>query len=156
MKKLICLLLALLFCVSLAACGEKSSENGATKDSADSAAATAAPVKQFATVEDYLNNPQVQERIKEQSEGDESVVKMAVYAQDDTLVYEDTYVDHFADDQVAAMKERIDSALSDSTSTEVYGDVVEELRQYVNTENPKVKVSYLNDDGSLITEKVFE
>lgn len=156
MKKLICLLLALVFCVSLAACGENSSDNAATKDSAETAAATDAPVKPFASVEDYLNDPQVQERINEQSEGDESVVKMAVYAQDDTMVYEYTYVDHFADDQITVIKERIDSALSDSTSTDVYGDVVDELRRYVDTENPRVKVVYCNDDGSVIAEKVFE
>ncbi|MBQ3330211.1 MAG: DUF4854 domain-containing protein [Ruminococcus sp.] len=157
MKKLICLLLALLFCVSLAACGEKNSENSATKDSADSAAATVAPTasaKRFVSIDDYLNDPGIQQRIKESTEGGESVVKTEVYAEDNTLVYEYTYVEHYSEENVAVMKEKIDSALSDSA--EVFTGVAEELRQYVDTENPRVKVVYCNDDGSVITEKVFE
>lgn len=38
----------------------------------------------------------------------------------------------------------------------IYSDLMEELLEYVDIENPIISVKYVNNDGSVITEKSFD
>ena len=159
MKKIICVLLIALLCLTLAACG---SDSGATADSSSASDSTqtaaeefstVAPENTFASVKDYLDDPKVSGKIKEGMD-DDSTVSMEVYADDDTLVYSYKYKDHIAQEQVPVVKGNLDSALDANTDT--YQNVINELKMYVRIDAPKVKVVFLNDDDSEITSKTFE
>lgn len=157
MKRIICVLLIALICVALAACGSNNATpDSATPDSesATTVMATVAPEDTFASVSDYLKDPDVSKKIKEGTEDADSTVSMDVYADGDTLVYEYMYQDHIADDQLATVKENLDSALDANVDT--YQNVINELKMYVRIDNPKVKVVFLNDDETEITSKTFE
>lgn len=166
MKRIVCILLAVLFCLSFAACGK--SNDTATKDSATNDSATiegtvsvlpepsesGESVKKFESVEDYLNDPQVKANIDAQTEQESDVVKLNVFAQGDSLVYEYTYLTHIEGEKLDAAKKAIEDSFEDSSA--VFDQAVEELKKYVAMENPKVKMIYRNDDESVIFEKVFE
>lgn len=185
MKRIVCIILAVLFCLSFAACGKSgdtATKDTATKDSAVSSAASSADdtaetvaeatrpavssdtssaaggntaTKMFASVEDYLNNEQVQESIQKQLDNStDSSIKMDVYAEGDTLVYDYTFTQNFSESELATVKSSLDSSLENTSGT--FSDVVKELKTYVNVENPKAKVIYRNSDGTEITERIYE
>lgn len=185
MKRIVCIILAVIFCLSFAACGKSgdtATEDSATKDSAVSSAASSAEdtaetvaeatlpavsfdtssaaggntvTKMFASVEDYLNNEQVQESIQKQLDNStDSSIKMDVYAEGDTLVYDYTFTQNFSESELATVKSSLDSSLENASGT--FSDVVKELKTYVNVENPKAKVIYRNSDGTEITERIYE
>ena len=185
MKRIVCIILAVIFCLSFAACGKSDStatEDSATKDSAVSSAASSADdtaetvaeatqpavssdtssaaggntaTKMFASVEDYLNNPQVQDSINSQINNNSySSITMNVYAEGDTLVYDYTFTQAFTESELATVKSSLDSSLESASGT--FSDVVKELKTYVNVENPKAKVIYRNSDGTEITERIYE
>ena len=109
----------------------------------------------FASVEDYLNNEQVQESIQKQLDNStDSSIKMDVYAEGDTLVYDYTFTQAFTESELATVKSSLDSSLENASGT--FSDVVKELKTYVNVENPKAKVIYRNSDGAEITERIYE
>lgn len=152
MKRFLCLLLAALFCLSLAACGNN--DNGSTPDSASAAQDSSENVKRYASIDDYLNDPEVQKSIDSQKKDSGSAVKMDVIAQGDTLVYQYTYAEHIDDNTVASVKQALEASLEDNAAA--FTQVISELQKYVDLANPKVKIVYCNDDGSVITEKVFD
>lgn len=184
MKRIICVLLIALLCVGFAACSKKQSNtdsaSGAASDpvsSADSQAkATQAPgassgdvssasssaagsnasAKQYKTVKEYLETPQVK------TEVDASVEKnttdnmtMSVYAEgDDTLVYDYSFRQTYGENEVPTLKASLDDSLEENAST--FREVVTTLNGYISVENPKVKVIYRNGDASVITERTYE
>ena len=112
--------------------------------------------KKYATVGDYLNDPTVQAQIESSKQASSGMgMDIDVYAEgDDTLVYDYTYQQHFTDAQVSAAKTQLDTQLENYEST--FMAVVDELEQNVDQPNPKVKVIYRNDDGTIITSKTYQ
>lgn len=165
MKKIICLLLVALLCVGLAACSSKpNNENPASNavaSSSQSDDATEAPAvssqssgKPYASVEDYLNTPEVQSEVNSAIEANDSGLNLEVYADGDTLVYDYTFTETFDDDTLDVVKDSLDTALEEKASS--FESVVTVLKSNVDVENPKVKVVYRNSDGTVITEKTYE
>ena len=129
----------------------KASDNAVSSASADGDT----NAKRYATVEDYLSDPQVQESLKAQTESsEESSVTTEVVAENDTMVFEYTYKVHVGDEKLPSAKQTLDTSLEENRST--FEKVIGELKTYVDTPSPKVKIVYYNDDGSVITERTFE
>ena len=153
MKRIICILLIALLCVGLAACSPKQDNTEPASDTASSAvsqtdaaqsANASSSGKQYATVKEYLDRPDVQSQINSTIESNKSdEMSMSIYAEgDDTLVYDYLFTQTYDENGVA----------EGSTFTSVAGT----LKTYVVVENPKVKVVYRNGDNTVITEKTFE
>lgn len=157
MKRMICILMTAMLCLSVAACG--ADKDTATNDSAPvSTAATEAAAeptvgKRYATVEEYLNDPQVQKSISSQKEKSDASVTMDVFAEENTVVYAYTYQTHVDDEALESAKSSLDTSLTENAST--FYAVIDELEKYVDVDSPAVRITYLNDDGTVITEKVF-
>ena len=165
MKRIICVLLIMLLCVGLAACSPKQNPTEAASDPASSAASqsdstqsasASSSGKQYATVKEYLDRPDVQSQINSTIESNKSdEMSMSIYAEgDDTLVYDYLFTQTYDENGVAELKSGLDKALEEKSST--FTSVADTLKTYVEAENPKVKVVYRNGDNTVITEKIFE
>ncbi|WP_405358223.1 DUF4854 domain-containing protein [Ruminococcus sp.] len=165
MKRIICVLLIALLCLGLAACSPKQNPTESTSDPASSAvsqtdaaqsASASSSGKQYATVKEYLDRPDVQSQINSTIESNKSdEMEMSIYAEgDDTLVYDYLFAQTYDENGVAELKTGLDKALEEKGST--FTSVAGTLKTYVEVENPKVKVVYRNGDNTVITEKTFE
>lgn len=170
MKRIICVLLIALLCAGLAACGSKQnnqtassgaqstveSKADATESAASSAASSAssAASAKLASVQEYLDTPEVQAEINDTIKEAGDTIKIKVYAEGDTLVYDYQFTDHFDDSSLASVKESLDNSLEEKK--ESFIKVVTTLKTNVDVANPKVKVIYRNDDGNVITERTYE
>lgn len=180
MKRFICVLLIALLCVGFAACSKKPSNtepaSGATSDSVSSAdpqaeatqgsdasssavssaAGSNAAAKQYKTVKEYLETPQVKSEVDASVEKNTNdTMSMSVYAEgDDTLVYDYAFKQTYGESEVPALKASLDDSLEKNAST--FQDVVTSLGSYISVESPKVKVIYRNGDESVITERTYE
>lgn len=155
MKRFICIFITALLCICLPACNSDSDSCTQATDAPAVPAATAA-AKRFASIAEYLQDPSVQEKFRaqeEQADDYNSIIKMNAYAEEDTLVYEYTYLIHIDEENVASTKDKIDQSLDESSAA--FEQIIAELQENVDIENPKVRMIYLNDDGTMITERIF-
>lgn len=161
MKRFICLLLISMVCFGLAACSSAKKQEEASSAADPNAPAvetappaTADPSGKYATLQDYVGTPQVQKDINKGLDKSDSKLNMSVYAEGDVLVYDYQYTQHVAQDALPAAGETLNKALEEQASD--FTNVLTEVRNHVNVENPSVKVIYRNDDGTVITEKSFQ
>ena len=174
MKRIVCLLLIALLCVGLAACSKKQSGSEPATDAADSAyvgsqleatqaadassspASSLSSDKQYKTVKEYLETPQVKTEVDASVEKNSNdTMSMSIYAEgDDTLIYDYSFKQTYGENEIPALKASLDDSLEKNTST--FQEVVTTLQQYISVANPKVKVIYRNGDASVITERTYE
>lgn len=108
----------------------------------------------YATVQEMLDDTDIQKEI-EDSMGDNEQVSLEVYAEgDDTLVYNCSFKQHLDDAQAASAKVTLDEYLEEQ-GEDTFGPLLTQLETYVDQPNPKIKVIYSNDDGTVITSKVY-
>jgi len=107
------------------------------------------------SLEDYVASDAIRSYVDSTNESSESSgIKMEILADGDKLIYEYTYTDPIDEENVDAAKEMLDSAMEQEKST--FEGVVDALSESVDVQNPSVTVRYLNADGSVITEAVFD
>ena len=170
MKKVFALILVLLLCVTVVGCSSGGSDNGGSSSSSaassaadssspassavSSAASTSQASSKYASIEEYLDDPTVKATVSSALEAydNELFSDMKVYAEGDKLVYDYTYSQVYDEDQVATMRETLESKSDDEFKLD---DVVEELKTYVDVENPQVEVIYRNGDGTIIASRTF-
>ena len=164
MKRMIALLLVVLVCISVAGCslfgGDKKSAtpdsdtSSASSSSTKSSVSSISSVSKYGSIADYLEDEEVKAAINSALDEDYSNIfsDMKVYAEDNTLVYDYTFVETYDDDAAASMKESIDGKSDDDFG---FASVIDTLRTHVDVENPQIKVIYRNGDGSIITSRVF-
>ena len=116
-----------------------------TEDSSD---------KEFADIQEYIDYPVNYEALDSVKESFADTLDFEFYAEDDTLVYEYTYIDQIADGAVDTVKESLDENLESLSST--YKITIRDLVSRVDVEDPKLCIKYVNADGTLITEKTFD
>ena len=160
MKRFICVLLIALLCSGFAACSKQPSNtesaSGTTSDAASSVTGSNASAKQFKTVKEYLETPQVKTEVDASVEKNTNdTMTMSVYAEgDDTLVYDYSFRQTYGENEVPTLKASLDDSLEKNAS--IFQEVVTSLSNYTSVENPKVKVIYRNGDESVITERTYE
>ncbi len=152
MKRIIVLGMILMICAGLTACGKDSQSTADEKAKAYTAAdenRSATTPKHFSSLEEYVDYVF--------SETDDEVflaelMTYRVYAEQDTLVYDYTYEKQYA--EVDDIKKAIDGSYDPENQTVKY--LLDELRSAVDLEHPKVKYIYRNNDGTIITEQIYQ
>lgn len=110
----------------------------------------------FSNIQEYLEYPSTQKSLESAKESAESVNLFTVecYADDDTLVYEYKYTKQLPDnsiDQVVEYFKKITETLEAGMVP-----VMKDLVAYVDETDPKIKVVYLNADGSELYSIIFD
>lgn len=110
----------------------------------------------FSNIQEYLEYPSTQKSLESAKESAESVNLFTVecYADDDTLVYEYKYTKQLPDDSIDQVVEYFKKI----TETLEVGmvPVMKDLVAYVDETDPKIKVVYLNADGSELYSIIFD
>lgn len=111
--------------------------------------------KMFASIQEYLEYPNTKKSIETlKSTLSTTLYDFDCYADGDALIYEYKFTKQISDDKLENVKNILDDTFEDMDST--LSDLMEELLEYVDIENPIISVKYVNNDGSVITEKSFD
>ena len=181
MKRIIALILALLLCLALAACGDQdtgsaASESGQSASTPDeskpsdasseadsgtsSKAASGSNNKTgsvtFNSVDEYLAFPEVKEKLDAAVKSVESmsdVLTFKYYAQDNQLHYDYTYKEQYEGAILETLKETLEQDLETNPA---YPAIVDEMKGYIKIDDPQFVISYLNADGTVIATKTYE
>lgn len=110
----------------------------------------------FSNIQEYLEYPSTQKSLESAKESAESVNLFTVecYADDDTLVYEYKYTKQLPDDSIDQVVEYFKKITETLEAGMV--PVMKELVAYVDETDPKIKVVYLNADGSELYSITFD
>lgn len=110
----------------------------------------------FGNIQEYLEYPSTQKSLESAKESAESVNLFTVecYADDDTLVYEYKYIKQLPDVSIDQVVEYFKKSTDILESGMV--PVMKELVTYVDETDPKIKVVYLNADGSELYSITFD
>lgn len=110
----------------------------------------------FSNIQEYLEYPSTQKSLESAKKSAESVNLFTVecYADDDTLVYEYKYTKQLPDDSIDQVVEYFKKSTDTLESGMV--PVMKELVAYVDVTDPKIKVVYLNADGSELYSIIFD
>ena len=175
MKKFFAVLLCAVMAASATACANSSAGNSESSkaESAVSQASeeeTSAPETtkeesskaesstsiMFGNIQEYLEYPSTQKYLESAKESAESANLFTVecYADDDTLVYEYKYTKQLPDDSIDQVVEYFKKITETLESGMV--PVMKDLVAYVDETDPKIKVVYLNADGSELYSITFD
>jgi len=110
----------------------------------------------FSNIQEYLEYPSTQKSLESAKESAESVNLFTVecYADDDTLVYEYKYTKQLPDDSIDQVVEYFKKITETLEAGMV--PVMKDLVAYVDETDPKIKVVYLNADGSELYSITFD
>ena len=110
----------------------------------------------FGNIQEYLEYPSTQKYLESAKESAESANLFTVecYADDDTLVYEYKYTKQLPDDSIDQVVEYFKKITETLEAGMV--PVMKDLVAYVDETDPKIKVVYLNADGSELYSITFD
>lgn len=110
----------------------------------------------FGNIQEYLEYPSTQKYLESAKESAKSANLFTVecYADDDTLVYEYKYTKQLPDDSIDQVVEYFKKITETLESGMV--PVMKDLVAYVDETDPKIKVVYLNADGSELYSITFD
>lgn len=133
---------------------EETSAPETTKD--ESSKAESSTNIMFSNIQEYLEYPSTQKSLESAKESAESVNLFTVecYADDDTLVYEYKYTKQLPDDSIDQVVEYFKKITETLEAGMV--PVMKDLVAYVDETDPKIKVVYLNADGSELYSITFD
>ena len=122
-------------------------ESSDTKDSSD---------LKFGSIEEYLEYPETKKALEQVKETLEATDTLTVdcYADGDTLVYEYKYKQEIPDESLDSVKSYLEESMDTLSASMV--PTMKELVKYIDVENPKVVLKYLNNDDSVIFEVSFD
>ena len=107
--------------------------------------------KPYASVEEFVNSPDVQEQLQEASEQYQADgLTITAAAQGDKLVFTytvSTQVD--AATTIPALEMEFDAQASS------FNTVIDQMREQIDVENPSIVLRYVNADGSEILSREF-
>ncbi len=133
MKRILGMILAVCVALGCAACGNEGAK------------------KPYASVEEFVNSPDVQEQLQEASEQYQADgLTITAAAQGDKLVFTytvSTQVD--AATTIPALEMEFDAQASS------FNTVIDQMREQIDVENPSIVLRYVNADGSEILSREF-
>lgn len=180
MSRFLALALALLLALSLAACGgeepqssapasQSSSQTAASssdteepsseaqepssqteESSQESAEGEAAGFTKFATVEEYVNSPELQEQLAAMTEALGDTVQLEVTGEAEKLIYHYQYPEGTATEGLAAA---LEEAMAPQEAT--FSSIASSLKLVVDVEDPVVEVVYADSQGNVIYSQEF-
>lgn len=133
---------------------EQSSGNSNSDTKKDNDDNSSTSDKEFATVEEYVNSPEVQSEISSlESQMSNDIMNVEVVATEDTMTYSFKYNDL---EKADGMAEQLEQGVEAQKS--VFQTTANSLKTLVDVENPKVVIEYLDKNGEMIytTEFVAE
>lgn len=153
MKRFLKLTLCLVMLVVLAGCDSKS------KDTDTKTKEEKTPVQETTKKEETKkgSSKALEELVESQREKIEglsnSMLDVKFFARDNSIVYSYTYKNTYPSEQVSAMKEKLESTIKASSS--VYTNLLASAKKMA-PETKSVIIEYINGDGNLIAEIVFD
>lgn len=145
----------LILCMMSTACSDNANTAQSTAvdstmtNSVESTTPSSSENMHFSSLQDYIDY-----LFSETDEEDFSneVMTYRVYADQETLIYDYTYNKQY--DDITGIKEKLDESYDLNIEAVQY--MLSELRNNVAVENPKIKYIYRNNDGTVITEHIYE
>ena len=106
----------------------------------------------YSSIQEYIDLPAFQSQLKSLKNSAGSIMNIEIKAEGDALVYEYQYTSQMG----SAVADSLKSQLASQNITNVFNNVVTELKNKTTVANPYVIVRYLNKDGSVLAEKTFK
>lgn len=165
--RILAAILALTLAFSLAACGNddkgssssapSSSESGSSEESSQAADASADGT--YATVKDFLEDPDVKSLLDatiSQMVGDNKDISVSLEGTDDTLVYVFKYSEEaMATANADALKTALSDGLEDESFAATFEQIAASINEVVAADSAKVKVVYAMPDGTELASKEY-
>lgn len=129
---------------------EPSSEPAAEESSQESAEGEAAGFTKFATVEEYVNSPELQEQLSAMTEALGDTVQLEVTGEAEKLIYHYQYPEGTATEGLAAA---LEEAMAPQEAT--FSSIASSLKLVVDVEDPVVEVVYADSQGNVIYSQEF-
>lgn len=129
---------------------EPSSEPAAEESSQESAEGEAADFTKFATVEEYVNSPELQEQLSAMTEALGDTVQLEVTGEAEKLIYHYQYPEGTATEGLAAA---LEEAMAPQEAT--FSSIASSLKLVVDVEDPVVEVVYADSQGNVIYSQEF-
>lgn len=110
------------------------------------------PLKKYATLNDYLNDPENSQNFVEIKESGGDVLEINVYANGNSLVYNYTYISAIAPDDLPIIKSKLEALLDENE------DLFYNLKGTVQSQIDEeliIEVIYHNQDGTIIIDRSF-
>lgn len=165
MKKFFAVIFCAIIVSSFSACGCNFTISQATPETTQ--AATAAPttsnaqtatkssILHFENIDEYLAHPSVKAVLDNAKEQYKSLYDINVYADgDNVLVYEYKLLDQVPNDSFKALESSLEKQMESQAA--LIKPLMRELNAYVDIDDPKVTLRFLNKDGSKIFEYTFD
>lgn len=173
MKRIIAIILITTLCLAATGCTITKKEGPADKDatfsvadetkSADASENSAATAetsgadkgdKPYASIQDYISDPEISQSIDSARESMGDKITFEYHAEGDMLFYDYTYTDQYDESAVATLKPVLETSLENNIDS--FREVVDVIRKNVNVANPKLVVTYHNNDGTVIATRTFD
>ncbi len=154
MKKITVLGMLLTLCMILGACSGNPESTEATEhtsavESIEPTAQNTSDVKQYSSMEEYVDAVLID---ADRDAFTTSYMTYEIYADGDSMVYDYTYITQY--ENVDEIKESIDNSYNPDDET--IQTLLSDLQLHVAVDNPKIKYIFRNNDGSIITEQIYE
>lgn len=153
-KKMTALVFTLVICSLFGACSgnnivDSAADNTAAESVTESTNNSSLSEKRFTSLEEYVDYV-----FGDMDEDDfiTEYMTYTVYADNEVLVYDYTYNEQY--DNVDAIKENLDAAYDPENESIQY--LLSDLHDNVAVGDPKIKYIYRNNDGTVITEQIYE
>ena len=122
----------------------------AEESSQESAEGEAAGFTKFATVEEYVNSPELQEQLSAMTEALGDTVQLEVTGEAEKLIYHYQYPEGTATEGLAAA---LEEAMAPQEAT--FSSIASSLKLVVDVEDPVVEVVYADSQGNVIYSQEF-
>jgi hypothetical protein len=102
-------------------------------------------------LETFIDSDDFQSQVEEMSSSYESQgLKLSVSARGQSVVYTCQYTSELDEETIASMKKTLDNALSDSSMTSAFENILSTVKENVS-DTESVIVEYTDKDGNVIT-----
>lgn len=151
MKRFIILIICIIILSFAAACSTDSDKHEGTDETNtdESTSQVQTPDFHFTSMEEYVDY------VLSESEGNSfsaGIMTYKIYASQEYLIYDYTYNEQY--DDIAEIKQKLDESYDPNNKTAQH--LLASLRSYVDIDCPKIKYIYRNNDGTVITEQIYE
>ena len=156
MKKLIALLLAVLLCAALAACGQSPADSE-TEPATDIEVTEADTEDVESLLNEYLesaNGQKMIESFKESAEKD-GQCEASCYAQGNLCVFEAKLTVDVSADSKEEVKTGLQNYLDDENSSKSFSAIKSVMQSLIGSDDIGIKVVYSSKDGEILAEKIY-
>lgn len=150
MKRIFTVMICAVMIFAFSACGNTKNveSNGAVESAVGESS------KMFVSVEDYVNAEQMQKAIEDMKKSLSATYDFDCVAEGESLVYVYRYIETVGEDALPQIKKAFDDKFEEMKPT--VKQLMRQIIDNVDVQEPKVVLRFCNSDGSVISEKSFD